>query len=483
MLSPLSCTEHFEEVNTNPNGVADADPAYIFASAARASFRSGIAGGYDYKIAAQMAHYYVGVNNDHFNDQYLEDLSGESYETVYNSEYYSKLRYYNDILKLTKPGGEYEDTYRYAVADAMAVMAYSILTDAFGSIPYFEGGFGEQGVLLPAYDEQEVIYPDLLRRLTEDLKALETATASVNLYGQDPVFNDDPVKWRKFINSLRLRLAMRIRHVDPTMAGNYISQSLNEPLMESNADNAVSLNEDGDNSELFSPWYGTFDFWNFRISDKLITQLTSTNDPRLSIYAKPMSNGAYKGMVNGLVDEKFGPAVNQEHSFPGEWLVGKAAPTILMSAGEMAFLEAECALFGLGGAEDANGHYRRGIELSLRKVGVSQVDIDSFLATTEATLSGTPEEQFEQIGTQMWLAIAPNFTELYAYMRRTGYPVIPDRDGVNTSLGDTQGELPSRVVYPLSEKLTNQTNVSEAINTMGGSDVIKTRVWWDVKRN
>lgn len=186
-------------------------------------------------------------------------------------------------------------------------------------------------------------------------------------------------------------------------------------------------------------------------------------------------------MVNGLTDSKFATEVKKQYSFPGEWLVGKAAPTILMSAGEIAFLQAECALFGLGGT-DANADYRRGIELSLEKVGIPQEDIETFLATEICTLSGTQEEQFEQIGTQMWLALAPNFTEAYAYMRRTGYPVIPLRDGINTSLGDTDGELPSRVLYPLSEKLTNETNVQDAINSIGGQDILKTRVWWDVRR-
>ncbi|MCK5703753.1 MAG: SusD/RagB family nutrient-binding outer membrane lipoprotein, partial [Cyclobacteriaceae bacterium] len=155
--------------------------------------------------------------------------------------------------------------------------------------------------------------------------------------------------------------------------------------------------------------------------------------------------------------------------------------TYLMTAAEMAFLQAECALFNLGGT-DANAHYRRGIELTMRRVGVSEEDITAFLDTEVATLSGSQEEQFEQIGTQLWLSLAPNFTEAYAAMRRTGYPVIPTRDGITTTLGVTNGELPSRIIYPLSEKLTNNPNVEKAIDGMGGDDVLSTKVWWDVRR-
>ncbi len=476
-----ACDERFEEVNTNPNGIADVDPSHLFASGARASFRSGIAGSYDYRVGSQLAHYYVGIQNDRQIDKYQQDLTGGVYESLFGSEYQSKIKYYNEIMKLTGPGMEKENEFQYAVSDVMAVLAYSILTDAYGSIPYFEGALGNSGELSPVYDTQDVIYEDMINRLSTDIETLKTAEGTVNLIGQDPVFKNDSDLWLRFSNSLRLRLAMRMRHVEPGKAAGFISASLGEPLMTSNLHNAVSYNVDGENSQLYSPWYGTFDYWNFRISDKIVTQLTSTNDPRISIYTDTINDGTYKGLVNGLVDAVFADEIEKEHSFPGEYLVGKATPTYLMTAAEIAFLQAECALFGLGGT-DANAHYQRGIELTMRRVGVSEDDITTFLATETATLSGTQEEQFEQIGTQLWISLAPNYTEAYATMRRTGYPVIPTRDGVITELGLTNGELPSRVIYPLSEKLTNNTNVEDAINGIGGDDVLTARVWWDIRR-
>ena len=39
-----SCDDHFKEVNTNPNGITDVDPAHLFARGARNSFRNGISG-------------------------------------------------------------------------------------------------------------------------------------------------------------------------------------------------------------------------------------------------------------------------------------------------------------------------------------------------------------------------------------------------------------------------------------------------------
>lgn len=477
----ISCDDHFEEVNTNPNGIADVDPAHLFAKGARNSFRNGISGGYDYRVGAQLSHFYVGIQNDRNIDKYQHDLTGGTYESLYGDEYKQKIKYYNEIMMLTAPGMKKENKFQFAVSDVMAVLSYSILTDAYGSVPYFEGGFGNSDVLSPVYDTQDVIYEDMLSRLAEDITALETADETVDLFTQDPIFYDNPNLWIRFANSLRLRLAMRMRHVEPTKANGIISECLGKPLMSSNLHNAVSINVDGANSQLFSPWYSTFDFWNFRISDKIVTQLSSTNDPRLAIYANTNEAGIYRGFVNGWVDAIFGVEINKDYSFPGDYLVSKSTNTYLMTAAEIVFLEAECALFGLGGS-GANGHYQRGIELTMKRVGVSDEDITAFLATPTAMLSGTQEEQFEQICTQLWISFAPNFTEAYTTIRRTGYPVIAPRDGITTELGVTNGELPSRIVYPLSEELTNEQNVLDAIKGLEGDDILSTRVWWDVRR-
>jgi hypothetical protein len=475
-----ACDDRFREINTNPNGISDVDPAHLFTTAARASFRSGITG-YEYKVAGQLSHIYVGVFVERFNDQYMQDLSGESYETLYNAIYKDQIKYYNEIMMLTGPGMEKEHPYQYAVADIMAVVAFAKLTDAFGDIPYFEGGLGNTGVLTPVYDSQRDIYIDLIDRLGSDIEVLKQADGTVGLVGQDPIYKDDPELWIRFANSLRLRLAMRMRHVEPDNARAIITESLQESLLTSNTHNAVLIGIEGDNSQLFSPWYGTFSYYNFRISDKIVTQLDSTNDPRLPVFADTISDGTYKGFVNGLTEEAFSNVIDDEHSFPGEFLVGQSANTYLMTAAEMAFLQAECALFGLGGS-NAEEHYRNGIELSMRRFGIIQEDIDIFMASETARLSGSQEEQFEQICTQRWLAFVPNTAEAFSMMRRTGYPDVPIRDGVVLDKGDTDGELPSRLIYPLSEKLRNGDNVQQAIDILEGGDELKSRVWWDVRR-
>lgn len=114
-------------------------------------------------------------------------------------------------------------------------------------------------------------------------------------------------------------------------------------------------------------------------------------------------------------------------------------------------------------------------------MGVSQEDIDDYLTNaTSANLSGTQEEKFEQICTQLWISFMSNEFEGWSNIRRTGYPKIPVRTEPMFSIGVTNGEMPSRLKYPSSEVNINNENYLKAINEQG-PDEITTPLWWDVR--
>jgi hypothetical protein len=155
-------------------------------------------------------------------------------------------------------------------------------------------------------------------------------------------------------------------------------------------------------------------------------------------------------------------------------------PLDIMAASEIWFLRAEAALFNLGGDEDPNEYYQKGIEQSMDRW---KIDATEYLSTSPlANLTGDDEEKFEQIATQMWIAFIPNHAEAWTNIRRTGYPEIAQRNDPLLSKGVTDGYLPKRLTYPYTvEKSLNGDNMQEAINRMGGEDKIDTPVWWDVR--
>jgi hypothetical protein len=162
--------------------------------------------------------------------------------------------------------------------------------------------------------------------------------------------------------------------------------------------------------------------------------------------------------------------------------LAKDQPLYLMTASEIWFLRAEAALFGLVSG-DANQLYQQGITMAMLQWDIPLTDIAEYLSnSTQGALSGTTEEQFEQISEQMWLAYVPNYSQAWINIRRTGYPVIDQRTGSDVSQGVTNGYMPSRMLYSYSKELSvNGKNLQEAIDRLPGGDKMDSRVWWDVR--
>jgi hypothetical protein len=366
------------------------------------------------------------------------------------------------------------------MATTISFISFSRMTDSFGSIPYSEGGFGQEGYLYPKYDNVEFIYTDMLERLKNNVTILSNADPEMGYKLEDPLYNNNLEKWARFANSLRLRLAMRIRFVAPEMANPIIAECLSLPLIEEHNQSVGAENEDSDLRELGNPMYNTYHYWKWKISEKLVETLKTKNDPRLAVFVKPNPNGEYLGIPNGLSEQELVLWRWADVSDPSDMLVGKAAPSTEMSASEIWLLRSEAALFDLGPG-DANEFYRKGIRKSLEQWRIGQDTIDQYMDIAEfVNLSGTREEMFEQICTQHWIAVIPNFFEGWTNIRRTGYPRIPKRNEPEFSLGVSNGELPKRMRYPSSEININRENYKKAVEQQG-PDLITTAIWWDVR--
>ena len=88
---------------------------------------------------------------------------------------------------------------------------------------------------MPKYDTQESIYNDLIKELTEATAALD---ASKPTEAGEVTYGGDITKWKRFGNSLLLRVGMRLSKVNPTLAQSTVQKAVAGGLMQSNADNA-----------------------------------------------------------------------------------------------------------------------------------------------------------------------------------------------------------------------------------------------------
>ena len=476
-----SCDDKFEEINTNPNALTEIDPEYLFSNGTLQSLRGGCNSSIQFPFGAQYGHVYVGRNNYMFIDRYYDYFEDSEYQSTFNSFYFGPIRVLEECMRMTMPGGESENEVQYAMARTMAIVNYARLCDAYGSIPYLEGGKGQTGLVAPSYDPVEVIYTTMMEELKEIIGVLSTAVPDQAFPGADPLFNNNLELWTRFANSFRLRLAMRARFAAPTLAEPIILECLQNPLIEENSQNAWNENIDTDVSEFSNPIFGNYDYWQWGMSDFFVEALKAIQDPRLGVFVRPNVNGEYVGIPNGLEDEKLTEWGDwSEVSIPTDTLIGRAAPIYQMAAAEIWFLRAEAALFGIT-QEDPNLLYQTGISRSLEQWTVHPDSADAYLAgNTYATLSGTQEEQFEQICTQIWISFMSNEVEGWSNIRRTGYPHIARRIAPDFSVGVTEGLLPTRLKYPVVETNINKENNQAAIEQQG-PDLITTPLWWDVR--
>ena len=293
--------------------------------------------------------------------------------------------------------------------------------------------------------------------------------------------------WKKFANSLRAIMAMRLSEVNETLAKSEFSNAVGP-----NAANVITSNDESvmypylaeTNNQ--NPWFGAFiTRTDWAISDVAVNWMRfpfgsdpadgnmEFQDPRLDAYANPAPNfGFVRGMPYGI--EAAGEIPNDEISFPGSTAVrAQDAPIGVITATQMLFSLAEAAHRSwISG--DAKQYYEDAIKASLEQWGVyNDTDFQALISRPE--VAWKEGDAMELIGLQKWVALYLQGYEAWSEWRRTGYPDLqPPPDPLNQS-----GEIPRRQGYPTSERDLNSENYDKAVQMLGGPDDLDTRLWWD----
>jgi len=373
-----------------------------------------------------------------------------------------------------------------AIARIMRVFIYHRLTDLHGDIPYSEAGQAViSDILQPKYDPQSEIYPDMLKELEESVALLGSGTSEFG--DADLMFQGDLDKWKRFGNSMMLRLGLRLIKIDPAAAQSWATKAIAGGVMTSNADIAYiqhtagpgGINKNG-NGEVFSA------DGNPRMSETFINFLQG--DPRLPILAARRSDGStnvadLKGLPNGLDNAMLEAATGETSTDPfaepnRSIITGEDAPMFFQTYAEVEFMLAEAAeRWGLAGGNPAP-HYDAGVTAAMKMLeiygpagAIADADVTAYLMANPFD----PANALEQINTQYWAATFLNEYEAFANWRRTGFPVLTP---VNFPGNVTNGTIPRRLTYSTSEQTSNTDNYNAAIANQG-PDELTTRVWWD----
>ena len=293
-----------------------------------------------------------------------------------------------------------------------------------------------------------------------------------NFGAADLFYGGDLDSWRRFGNSLRLRLAIRISEAAPALAQQVVTELMTEDyLIESNTSGAH-----------FQPiagiWHPFFELDNtgqgmYNPSQFLIDHLKVSDDPRIGIFAEPtlesvlFGNDDWAGVPNLQTSGQLSSFNSFNISAVGDRFLDGSTRGTTLGYAEVCFLKAEACFRGWGSGQTAADNYDQGVRAHMEYLGIADTAIVSFLAGP-----GAYDGTLEQIITQKWLTfVYRDGYEGFSELRRTGYPVLVEVGGNPLD----QSQLPQRLPYPPSEVTLNSTNV----NAVGeGIGEMETPVWW-----
>jgi hypothetical protein len=464
LLTVTSCKKTLEDINKNPNASENAQPDYLLTGAIKniADTYWGTANNMDASLLFVQNWSKIQYTDP---DRYI--YSNSSFQELWTTAYTKGITNFNEIIRLADV--QSNPNYK-GVALVLRSWTFSLLTDAYGDIPYKQAANIKE-FLTPAYDKQRDVYFALL----DDLEA---AQASLNASGPviagDIIYNGNIGKWKKFANSLRLRIALRIADREPEKAKQILAdiQAEGSGYISDNSEIAQLIYSTSPNQNPISNLFDTRD--DYRISQTIVNKLFALNDPRLPIYAGKTQDPTpktYVGLPNGLL---VGDASNYgftKTSKPGTYFLAPGAPAVIISYAEVLFDRAEAAARGFT-TEDPATLYKSAIQASLQQYNVGANDIATYLALPAVQYDASNYKK--SIGDQKWIALFGQGLEAFAEWRRLDYPQLTP--AVAGTLG---GKIPVRFIYPGTEQSLNGINYQAAVASQG-ADVLTTKLWFDV---
>jgi len=499
-----ACTKNFEEINSNPYQITDESLTQDF-NHVGAYFQGLLSNLQGHQVEEDLA---TDSFVRHFGTPtpFVSNRNNTTYYITWNSFwgriYNSVMSPSRQVIKIAEEGGY--DVFA-AWAKFIQVMGLSRLTAYHGPLIYSEYGKPTTPIL---YDSEKTLYDSFFRVIDETQAVFAANKTYPGLKKFDASYGGDITKWIKLMNSMRLRLAIRLSKADPTLAKQQGEKAI------ADAGGLILTNADNFNISLYGAKMPLavicFEWQDTRMGAGMEEFLVGLKDPRIGKYFAPAKDASlytdhpafpYKGIASGAyLGAKDDRQLYSEVSEDWKSVTSRR----FFTAAEVHFALAEAALRGWAGAGDAKTHYEEGIKMSFQNWGAGGVD--TYLAdatstpinyvdpkdsrnsyTTRSTVTvawdetATKEEKLEKIITQKWIDALTNANEVWCDHRRTGYPKlhnVPKNDS-NQDWGiiPADGFL-QRMPFVDAERNSNPEGVADATTKLGGPDLISTRLYF-----
>ena len=383
---------------------------------------------------------------------------------MWNTMYATVLRDLKDakpLIQADKFLSQAEKDNQMAILSIIETYVYSVLVDVFGDVPYSEA-LGDE--ITPAYDNDADIYADIISNLN---KAISDLSGSSGM-DEDLIYGGDTEAWKKFGNSLKLKLAIRMADLNDATAKTMAESAVASGVFTSSADD-FQIQYEGSTPNTNPLWEQLIQSGrsDFIAANTFGDYMNSLNDPRRPYYFKDLdADGNVVGGVYGT-SNGFAP-----FSKPGYLQEDPTLPGTIMSYTEVEFLLADAVERGYSVGGTAAEHYNAGITNSIMEWGGSADDAAAYLAQADVAYATAPGTWKEKIDLQKWLAMYDMGFEAWCTYK------VYDAPALNLA-ADNPIPTPKRYTYPVTEFSLNGENVEAAGAAIGG-DALDTPVFWDV---
>lgn len=471
LILGVGCSD-FGDIDKNPNGAETPLTSALLSNGLNA-FGNFAAGGGSFG-GGLYAQYFSETQYTDNSIYAPQDLNWAVEMQGRMMDYQNIININSDPAKAATAGLNGSNNDQIAIARILKAYSFSILTDRYGDMPYFEA---LKGIATPAFDAQEDIYTDIFKELDEAVNQFDDGAPVKG----DLLYGGDVTAWQKFANSHRLILALRVSKVNPTLGAAQFNDALNSPggVFTSNADNAVMAYP---GPPYNNPWFGIGA--DQGISTTVTSFLNAQRDERRWVFGNipNPTTGDLIGVPPGLTREQAiaytsAPATSSWSLILDEPYRAQVSSQFILTYADVLLARAEAALLGWAGtAAGANELMHAGIQASWEQWGVYDATaFNTYTTDTDVTFADGDATAAAKLGRQRWLTFYPNGAQGWAEWRRTGFPALtPSPNAVNNSK-----QIPTRYPYPSVEYTYNQAGVDAAVARMGG-DTDAQRVWWDV---
>ena len=463
-MASCQSDDQYEAKNIDPKNPVDVSPEFLFNAATKSLFDQMTSTNVNTNIFRMLGQHWTETT-------YVDEANYDFNTRNIPQNHWSEM--YRDVLLdlATAKANNDADTgisaatqkTRNAQIEILAVYTWAQMVETFGNIPYSQA-LNAGVYVLPVYDDAATIYGDLLTRLTAAIPNLTDSGfgAADNIYG------GNPANWKKFANSLLLRMGLRVADVPALVAKSTaaIQSAVSGGVFTSNADNATLVYS--------SATPNTNPVWvdlvqsgrsDFVIANTLVDKMNALADPRrASYFDQNLGAGVYEGGPYG--DNNSFSA----YTHVSDVIIDPTNPASLIDYSEVCFYLADAAERSISGTPaTAASFYNKGITASFDYWGTS--DVATYLLNPDVNYATAPGTWKVKIGTQLWLAMYNRGYEAWTAWRTYDFP------GFNLP-AISEDPVPTRYTYPINEQNLNKTNYTAASTAIGG-DNQTTKVFWD----